>query len=116
VLHTRAGCGRQPFAKLKIQVYVLATFIALGGGKIEGSVYSIIPLRTDTRAIEHCMFHGFDLRRNEAGKAAGTGNVDAENQNLINHECVCRTLNRHFSQTRFRRCIFYSTISVSRFI
>ncbi len=32
VLHTRAGCGRQPFAKLKIQVYLLATFISLCGG------------------------------------------------------------------------------------
>jgi hypothetical protein len=26
-------------------------------------------------------------------------NVDAENQILINHECVCGALNRHFCQT-----------------
>jgi len=30
-----------------------------------------------------------------------TTNVDAENQTLINHKCVCGALNRHFCQTRF---------------
>ena len=29
-----------------------------------------------------------------------TTNVDAENQCLINHKCVCGALNRHFCQTR----------------
>jgi len=28
-----------------------------------------------------------------------TTNVDAENQALINHKCVCGALNRHFCQT-----------------
>jgi hypothetical protein len=27
-------------------------------------------------------------------------NADAENQNFINHKCVCLTLNRHYCQTR----------------
>jgi len=29
-----------------------------------------------------------------------TTNVDAENQTLINHKCVCGALNRQFCQTR----------------
>ena len=29
-----------------------------------------------------------------------TTNVDAENQTLINHKCVCGALSRHFCQTR----------------
>jgi len=29
-----------------------------------------------------------------------TTNVDAENQTLINHKCVCGALNRHFCQIR----------------
>jgi len=29
-----------------------------------------------------------------------TSNVDAENQTLIYHKCVCGALNRHFCQTR----------------
>src|SRR6478736_1945715 len=32
--------------------------------------------------------------------AISTTNIDAENQTLINHKCVCRALNRHFCQTR----------------
>ena len=31
-----------------------------------------------------------------------TTNVDAENQTLINHKCVCGALNRHFCQTAVR--------------
>jgi hypothetical protein len=31
--------------------------------------------------------------------AISTTNVDAENQTLINHKCVCGALNRHFCQT-----------------
>ena len=33
-----------------------------------------------------------------------TTNVDAENQTLINHKCVCGALNRHFCQTRVISC------------
>jgi hypothetical protein len=33
-----------------------------------------------------------------------TTNVDAENQCLINHKCVCGALNRHFCQTRVTCC------------
>ena len=33
-----------------------------------------------------------------------TTNVDAENQTLINHKCVCGALNRHFCQTRVTSC------------
>ncbi len=36
-----------------------------------------------------------------------TTNVDAENQCLINHKCVCGALNRHFCQTRVMRSAFY---------
>ena len=36
-----------------------------------------------------------------------TPNVDAENQCLINHKCVCGALNRHFCQTRVMRSAFY---------
>ncbi|MFY9592377.1 MAG: hypothetical protein WAP54_10390, partial [Bacteroidales bacterium] len=35
-----------------------------------------------------------------------TTNVDAENQTLINHKCVCGALNRHFCQTRVSGCPF----------
>jgi hypothetical protein len=37
-----------------------------------------------------------------------TTNVDAENQTLINHKCVCGALNRHFCQTRVMHRFFYS--------
>ena len=36
-----------------------------------------------------------------------TTNVDAENQTLINHKCVCGALNRHFCQTAVRRMCFF---------
>jgi len=32
-------------------------------------------------------------------------NVDAENQCLINHKCVCGALNRHFCQTAVMCCL-----------
>jgi len=35
-----------------------------------------------------------------------TTNVDAENQILINHKCVCGALNRHFCQTRVSGSVF----------
>jgi hypothetical protein len=35
-----------------------------------------------------------------------TTNVDAENQTLINHKCVCGALSRHFCQTRVMRSGF----------
>jgi hypothetical protein len=34
-------------------------------------------------------------------------NVDAENQTLINHKCVCGALNRHFFQTRVMPSFFF---------
>jgi len=40
-------------------------------------------------------------------------NVDAENQCLINHECVCGALNRHFCQTAVVRSCYshYETLA-----
>jgi hypothetical protein len=40
--------------------------------------------------------------------AISTTNVDAENQTLINHKCVCGALNRHFCQTRVMPSFFFS--------
>jgi hypothetical protein len=37
-------------------------------------------------------------------------NVDAENQTLINHKCVCGALNRHFCQTRVVRSLSYQSL------
>ena len=46
-----------------------------------------------------------------------TTNVDAENQTLINHKCVCGTLNRHFCQTRvISMCVFQHDHQVSYFL
>ena len=39
--------------------------------------------------------------------------VDAENQTLINHKCVCGALNRHFCQTRVSTSFYLSVISFS---
>jgi hypothetical protein len=41
-----------------------------------------------------------------------TTNVDAENQTLINHKCVCGALNRHFCQTRVSTSPFFSVVIV----
>lgn len=41
-----------------------------------------------------------------------TTNVDAENQTLINHKCVCGALNRHFCQTRVTSRIYSVRVSV----
>jgi hypothetical protein len=41
-----------------------------------------------------------------------TTNVDAENQTLINHKCVCGALNRHFCQTRVMPSPFFSVVFV----
>jgi len=38
-----------------------------------------------------------------------TTNVDAENQILINHKCVCGALNRHFCQTRVSGSLLLSS-------
>src|SRR5690554_1244437 len=35
-------------------------------------------------------------------------NVDAENQTLINHKCVCGALNHHFCQTPVSTSFFHS--------
>ena len=42
-----------------------------------------------------------------------TTNVDAENQTLIHHKCVCGVLNRHFCQTPCWRLVLCH-ISFSR--
>ena len=42
-----------------------------------------------------------------------TTNVDAENQTLINHKCVCGVLNRHFCQTRVMRSAFSHILLIS---
>jgi hypothetical protein len=34
-------------------------------------------------------------------------NVEAENQTLINHKCVCGALNRHFYQTCFSGSFYF---------
>jgi hypothetical protein len=48
----------------------------------------------------HCkLFHSLTVS-GLAKVAIFTTNVDAENQTLINHKCVCGALNRHFCQTR----------------
>jgi hypothetical protein len=39
-----------------------------------------------------------------------TTNVDAENQTLINHKCVCGALNRHFCQTPVMCCITFHSL------
>jgi hypothetical protein len=44
-----------------------------------------------------------------------TTNVDAEKQTLINHKCVCGTLNRHFCQTRVRRSAIFPPTSPLHF-
>jgi hypothetical protein len=38
--------------------------------------------------------------------------VDAENQTLINHKCVCGALNRHFCQTRVSGCSFCRMVNL----
>jgi hypothetical protein len=47
-----------------------------------------------------------------------TTNVDAENQILINHKCVCGALNRHFCQPVLAvRCsLFQCSIRYSKII
>jgi hypothetical protein len=58
--------------------------------------------------IELCLLKLFSFRLSIlritvsglAKVAIFTTNVDAENQTLINHKCVCGALNRHFCQTR----------------
>ena len=45
-----------------------------------------------------------------------TTNVDAENQTLINHKCVCGALNRHFCQTRVRRMCFCHSVTLALLI
>ena len=42
-----------------------------------------------------------------------TTNVDAENQTLINHKCVCGALNRLFCQTRVSTSPFFSVVLLS---
>jgi hypothetical protein len=56
------------------------------------------------------------IRYNGFGLGEGgvfTTNVDAENQTLINHKCVCGALNRHFCQTRVIGSPFLSVSCLS---
>ncbi len=48
------------------------------------------------------------LRLGEGG--VFTTNVDAKNQTLINHKCVCGELNRHFCQTAVSSCYFLTNL------
>jgi hypothetical protein len=48
-----------------------------------------------------------------AKAAIFTTNVDAENQTLINHKCVCGALNRHFCQTRVTSCFSHQNFIIS---
>ena len=49
----------------------------------------------------HCRLLGLLITFSGLAKVAiFTTNVDAENQTLTNHKCVCGVLNRHFCQTR----------------
>ena len=53
---------------------------------------------------------GGDFHHKPAGRQAG---VEAENQTLINHKCVCGALNRHFCQTRVGCCILMYPVVLS---
>ena len=61
----------------------------------------------------HCRLLGLLITFSGLAKVAiFTTNVDAENQCLINHKCVCGALNRHFCQTRvigWRSCLSWVT-------
>jgi NADPH-dependent 7-cyano-7-deazaguanine reductase QueF-like protein len=68
----------------------------------------------------HCkLFHSLTVS-GLAKVAIFTTNVDAENQTLINHKCVCEALNRHFCQTLVcalheqERTLTESTIKLSK--
>jgi hypothetical protein len=53
------------------------------------------------RSFLLCRLLGLQVTFSGLAKVAiFTTNVDAENQTLINHKCVCGALNRHFCQTR----------------
>jgi len=43
-----------------------------------------------------------------------TTKVDAENQTLINHKCVCGALNRHFCQTRVEPTSYGRELNISK--
>jgi len=49
-------------------------------------------------------FYGLVTVGGLAKVAIFTVNVDAENQCLINHKCICGALNRHFCQTAVTSC------------
>ena len=58
----------------------------------------------------------FTLAYNGFGLGEGgdfTTNVDAENQILINHKCVCGALNRHFCQARVMPSAFSPVVALS---
>ncbi len=64
------------------------TLFARERGKYRSEAFCV-----SSENILHLTFCGL------AKVAIFTTNVDAENQTLINHKCVCGALNRHFCQT-----------------
>jgi hypothetical protein len=61
-------------------------------------------LRLPSKLQHLCIALGYALFKSHtdcglAKVAIFSTNVDAENQCLINHKCVCGALNRHFCQT-----------------
>jgi len=52
--------------------------------------------------------NGFGLGEGGDFHHLGSTEIDAENQTLINHKCVCGALNRHFCQTRVMRSYLIS--------
>jgi hypothetical protein len=64
----------------------------------------------------HCkLFHSLTVS-GLAKVAIFSTNVDAENQTLINHKCVCGALNRHFCQTRVSGWCSLISSQVFRFL
>ena len=61
----------------------------------------------------HCCLLGLLITVSGLAKVAiFTTNVDAENQTLINHKCVCGALNRHFCQTRVMPSAYSHSITI----
>ena len=80
----------------------------LGEGRIRTSC--LIKSSSKKRRFNLSLFYlWFQLTFSGLAKVAiFTTNVDAENQTLINHKCVCGALNRHFCQTRVSGSCFLS--------
>jgi len=72
-----------------------------------GKQFNLAPLSSGTRNGEYYIIHLLPTVSGLAKVAIFTTNVDAENQTLINHKCVCGALNLHFCQTRVMQSAFY---------